>query len=405
MLADVGKFLDGPGLVVPPRVEGQDVALEHALEQPDRDRAVAEDEPVLRWVTENLFESELFVECLRCLQVLHGQADRECTECSGLFCHGRRCYDAIVVPDLPNLANLDYVDRVNRAVDYITGNLDQPLQLEDVARAAFFSPYHFHRIFRSLMGETLASFVKRVRLERSVYLLSHRKGVRLTDVALACGFSSSSDFSRSFRDQYGVPPRKFDVERFRRSNRKTMQASLTPPEERHRLERLPVGKNPDGFAVRLRNLPARRVAYIRVHQPYEGDYVPRAIARMLSWAESRGLADGQWLGYQWDDPEIVALDKCRYDVGLEVPATTLGDGEVSMTTFAPTLIAEVDIAGTIEVELRALDWLYLTWLPSSGYAPAHQPAFEAWNGRPFAHGMEHFELRAQLPIVNARVPL
>jgi AraC-like DNA-binding protein len=226
MLADVGKFLDGPGLVVPPRVEGQDVALEHALEQPDRDRAVAEDEPVLRWVAENLFESELFVECLRCLQVLHGQADRECTECSGLFCHGRRCYDAIVVPDLPNLANLDYVDRVNRAVDYITGNLDQPLRLEDVARAAFFSPYHFHRIFRSLMGETLASFVKRVRLERSVYLLSHRKGVRLTDVALACGFSSSSDFSRSFRDHYGVPPRKFDVERFRRSNRKTMQASL-----------------------------------------------------------------------------------------------------------------------------------------------------------------------------------
>ena len=82
-----------------------------------------------------------------------------------------------------------------------------------MARVACFSSYHFHRIFRALMGETLASFVKRVRLERSVYLLSHRNGASLTEIALACGFSSSSDFSRSFRAAYGVPPRRFDVER------------------------------------------------------------------------------------------------------------------------------------------------------------------------------------------------
>jgi AraC family transcriptional regulator len=306
---------------------------------------------------------------------------------------------------LPNLANFDYVDRVNRAVDYVTRNLDQPLRLEEVARAACFSSYHFHRIFRALMGETLASFVKRVRLERSVYLLSHRNGASLTEIAFACGFSSSSDFSRSFRAHYRVPPSRFDVESFRLLGRKAMQVSMAPPGERHRLKRLPAGKNPDGFAVTLRNLPARRVAYIRVHRPYEGDRARQAMTRLLAWAEARGLADGQWLGYQWEDPEVVPLDKCRYDVGVEVPRDTRAAGEVSINTFPPCLVAEVEIKGAIEVELRALHWLYLTWLPSSGYAPAHQPAFEAWNGRPFAHGMEHFELRAQLPVVDARVPL
>ena len=184
-----------------------------------------------------------------------------------------------------------------------------------------------------------------------------------------------------------------------------MQLSQTPPGERHRLKRLPAGKNPDGFAVNLRNIPARRVAYIRVHRPYEGDNASQAVARLLAWAEARGLADGQWLGYQWEDPEVVPLEKCRYDVGVEVPRSTVAGGEVSINTFPACLIAEVEIKGSIEVELRALHWLYLTWLPSSGYAPAHQPAFEAWNGRPFAHGMEHFEMRAQLPVVDARVPL
>lgn len=307
--------------------------------------------------------------------------------------------------DLPNLANREYVRRVNRAVDYITQNLADPLRLEDVARAACFSPCHFHRIFRAAMGETLASFVKRVRLERAVYLLSHRKAANLTQIALACGFSSSSDFSRSFRSEYGVSPRQFDLETFRRSRRAAMQEALLPPDQRCRLDRVPAGSNPDAFSVKVRSLPARRVAYIRVHRPYEGDGVRGAVTRLLAWAETRGLADGQWLGYQWDDPEIVPLDKCRYDVGLEVPDTIADDEHVSVTTFAACMAAEIDIKGGVDVELRALDWFFLVWLPMSGYAPADQPMFEAWNGRPFAHGLEYFELRAQLPIVDDRIPL
>ena len=179
----------------------------------------------------------------------------------------------------------------------------------------------------------------------------------------------------------------------------------TEPAESHRIESLPANENPDRFAVVLRDLPARRVVYIRVHRPYEGDAVPKATTRLLAWAEARGLADGQWLGYQWEDPEIVPLEKCRYDVGLEVPPTTTAEGEVSITTFPATRVVEIDIAGSVELELRALDWLFRTWLPTSGYAPAHQPMFEAFNGRPLAHGDGHFELRVQLPIVDARLPL
>src|SRR3954464_13058899 len=92
-------------------------------------------------------------------------------------------------------ADADYVDRVNRAIDYIADHLDAPLKLDDVARVACFSPFHFHRIFQALVGETVHDFVKRTRLERALYLMAHDAGRSLTDVALACGFSGSSDFS------------------------------------------------------------------------------------------------------------------------------------------------------------------------------------------------------------------
>jgi AraC family transcriptional regulator len=306
--------------------------------------------------------------------------------------------------DLPDLANLDYVDRVNRAIDHVVRNIGEPLRLEDVARVACFSPFHFHRIFRALVGETLHAFVKRVRLERAIFLMSHRDGTPLTDIALRCGFSSSSDFSRSFRAQYGVPPSVFDVERFRRTRRDQMIDALVPG-DRRLLERLPAGENPDGFTVRLRRVPARRVAYVRVLEPYAGDRVPAAAARMLAWAHQRGLAGGQWLGYQWDDPEIVPLEQCRYDVGLEIPRTAPVGGEVSAVDFPPMTLAEIDIAGPIDLEMRAIDFLFTTWLPTSGYVPDHQPMFEAWRGEPFAHGHEHFEVTAQLAVVDSATPL
>ena len=88
--------------------------------------------------------------------------------------------------------SLDYVQRVNRTIDHVLQNLDQPLRLEDVARVACFSPFHFHRVFRALLGETLAQFVKRLRLERALALLSHGKDASLTGIALRCGLENSA---------------------------------------------------------------------------------------------------------------------------------------------------------------------------------------------------------------------
>lgn len=309
------------------------------------------------------------------------------------------------VTNLPDLANSEYVDRVNRAIDHIVRHLSEPLRLDDVARVAHFSPYHFHRIFRSLVGETLNEFIKRVRLERAIFLLSHRADVSMTEIALACGFSSSSDFSRNFRSQYGESPRDFDLQRFRNMRREQLHGAPDDSVESHRVSRLPVGANPEGFQVVIRDLPPRRIAYLRVSKPYEGDGVIRASERLVEWAQEHGIAGGQWLGYQWDDPEIVPLDNCRYDVGLEVPELVAIDGGVSVTAFDSMKVAELEIKGPIDLEVRALDWLFATWLPTSVYAPAHQPAFEAWNGLPFAHGTDHFELRIHLPVIDAALPL
>ena len=101
------------------------------------------------------------------------------------------------------LSTDDYLQRVNRAIDHVIARLGEPLRLDELAAVACFSPCHFHRIFRSLVGETVAEFVTRLRLERALRMLTYQPKAGMTQVALACGFGSSSNFSRVFKRRYG----------------------------------------------------------------------------------------------------------------------------------------------------------------------------------------------------------
>ena len=120
--------------------------------------------------------------------------------------------------------------------------------------------------------------------------------------------------------------------------------------------------------MKIRDLPARTVAYIRVRNPYRGDAVAKATQRLITWAERHSLADGQWLGYQWDNPEITSLEDCQYHVAVEAERFA-PKGEIGRFRFPPMIVAQVEIRGGIDLELRALQWLYGTWLPRSGYVP------------------------------------
>ncbi|MEK8034477.1 AraC family transcriptional regulator [Ideonella sp. DXS29W] len=292
-------------------------------------------------------------------------------------------------------------ERINRAIDHVVTHLNGPLRLEDVAAAAHVSPFHFHRLFKATLGENLAQFIKRQRLERALYLMSHEPATRLTDVALRCGFASSSDFSRSFRQRYGLPPSAFDLEAFRQSRREEFERILNPGRAVDASYFLAPGENPDGFEVTLRDLPPRTVAYIRVLAPHRPGAVQAACERLMRWADERGLGGGSWLGYMWDEPEIVALKDCRYDAAVVADGSFAPVGGVARFDFPAMRVAEVIVRGDLALEARAFDWLYRTWLPHSGYLPDDHPTFEAWIGRPYAHGAEHVEIACQLPVRRA----
>ena len=103
----------------------------------------------------------------------------------------------------------EYLLRINKVTDYIHNNIDQPLPLQKMAGIACFSPFHFHRVFTILTGETPTDYIKRTRIEKAAQLLKRNKELSATEIARLCGFSSLSLLSRNFRQYFNMTIREF----------------------------------------------------------------------------------------------------------------------------------------------------------------------------------------------------
>jgi AraC family transcriptional regulator len=113
----------------------------------------------------------------------------------------------------------DQVIRINRAVNFINQNPGGDLSLKRLAALANYSPFHFQRLFASIVGETPKQYILRIRLESAAHAIVMFGDRSITEIALDSGFSSSATFSRAFRNYFRIAPKELKSipheERFR----------------------------------------------------------------------------------------------------------------------------------------------------------------------------------------------
>src|ERR1035438_7696056 len=102
----------------------------------------------------------------------------------------------------------DYHERILRTLAHIQAHLDDAPDLDELACVACFSPYHFHRVFRGLVGEPVQEHVRRLRLERAAHRLKLQDEA-VTSVALDAGYESHEAFTRAFHNMFGMSPTQF----------------------------------------------------------------------------------------------------------------------------------------------------------------------------------------------------
>lgn len=137
-----------------------------------------------------------------------------------------------------------------------SGNLDKDLSLEQIAETASFSMFHFHRIFKAVVGETVSEFTRRLRLELAANRLICNQHGAITGIAMDCGFSSSQNFAKAFRQHFGMTPTAY--RKSKRGNKISKKENALS---------LRVSYDADTVFVNLLNNEGRKNTLTSMHQP------------------------------------------------------------------------------------------------------------------------------------------
>ncbi|WP_224768263.1 helix-turn-helix domain-containing protein [Metabacillus idriensis] len=190
----------------------------------------------------------------------------------------------------------DQLKQINKAVKYIEENINEDLSLERLAKVSTYSPFHFQRLFKEMIGETPAGYVKRLRLENAAHLLIYEQELTITRIAFMCGFSSLSYFTYSFQAYFKTSPKSWRegayLERFPReymNSKKSKQLSTnTKADDEHstynEFRWLDLSK------VKIVHFPECKM----INRYNIGSYIsgiPDVWEDIYRWANARGLID------------------------------------------------------------------------------------------------------------------
>jgi len=274
----------------------------------------------------------------------------------------------------------DYAERIIRVLVHIQQNLDDALPLEDLAAIAHFSPFHFHRVFTGMVGESVMQYVRRLRLERAAMRLKH--GERpVTSIAFEAGYETHEAFTRAFRSAFGRSPSEFRAAG-------GAAEKIDSPAGVHfiaaddEMTFHPITLEDRPLDVQVKTIEPLRAAFIRHVGPY--NQVGAAWERLCDWAGARALfgSNMRFFGACYDDPEVTPAEKIRYDACLTVDDSVQGEGEVGVQMLGGGRYAVTLHEGPYERLNETYAALYGRWFAASRYEPGPGPCLEFYLNDP-----------------------
>nr|WP_320057847.1 AraC family transcriptional regulator [uncultured Bacteroides sp.] len=306
------------------------------------------------------------------------------------------------------LSKQEYIARINRVMDYISRNLDKSIDLSVMADIASFSPYHFHRIFTYIVGETPNNFVLRIKLEKAGQLLQDSPKVTISEIAFQCGFGNNSSFSRAFRSYFGMSAKEF---------REQDKAIYIKDGIRYSKNCKPIskiGKNPQQInaqlcsvefnkliimdtKIEIKQMPELNLIYCRHMGAF--NKIGQAYENLFKWAIPRGLVtpETKTVTVYHDDPSITSIDKVRQDASIIVKGDVKVEGEIGKSTVQAGKYA----VGRFEIKETEFEEAWNTmcsWFTESGYQPEDGSTYELYHNDYREHPEHRFIVDICIPV-------
>lgn len=257
-----------------------------------------------------------------------------------------------------------YEARLNRVVDYIHEHLEEDVSFDRLAEIAHLSPYHWHRIYTAMRGETITATIRRLRLQRAADRLAN-SDLAIAAVAERAGYGSADAFGRAFKEAYGMAPAAY---RAGGSHAAFKTASRQ--------------QDANGFPISLVTVPATRCAAAM----HVGSYmqIDQAMNRLFAELTAQRIVppEPRMMAAFFDDPDLVTADELRSQACVPVDDEVALAPPLEETTLRGGLYARLRYQGPYADMKDAYRWLLGVWLPSSDFEAADAPVFEDYLNHP-----------------------
>lgn len=242
-----------------------------------------------------------------------------------------------------------YLQSVYKVIFYIEQNYGYELSLEELSFVAGFSKYHFHRIFKSITGENLSDYIRRVRLSSTTLKLKTNQ--KITQIAMHSGYETNASFSRAFKKHFGMTPKEFS----KNAKIKKGNAILKPE------------------FIELEDI---KVQYIRATGEYEQS-VNESWNKMIEFATKHNLFGKikARYGIAHDNPKVIESEKIRYDACIKMDDIDITpDGDVTSKIITGGTYARFVHVGSYE-GLNQTHEAVSNWIIDSGIELRNMPVF------------------------------
>lgn len=266
-------------------------------------------------------------------------------------------------------------------------NAASDIQLKDIALHANLSQYHFHRVFKSLTGDTTKDFLTRLRLEKAALKLKHSQD-SIGQIALDCGYQNHETFTRAFKEYSGLAPVDY---------RSSITALTINKQNKYKTGDIGLNTlNVQGPVIKT--IPDLHLAYIRHTGSY--DKVGSSFQRLMLWAATHLVLKLKpvTIGIVHDNPDLTAEQHIRFDACVLLSKAIKPSGAVGYKKIEASKFAVFTYKGAYEGFYPVYDYIYNVCLFDSKWELADKPALEWYVKSPPFYKPENLVTDFYIPI-------
>mgnify|MGYP000872145088 CR=1 FL=1 len=276
----------------------------------------------------------------------------------------------------------EYLKQINIVIEYINNHIDESIELKTLADISCFSPFHFQRITKAFLGESIGAFVIRTRVETAARLIRYTE-LPIQDIAYRVGYDVPSSLSKVFKQFYGISP----IEYRNNKNFVIMKAQQLNPD-------LKIKK------PKVVTLESKQAIYISLQGAYSGLNFGGAWQQLWAYVKECKLfsAGMEHICIYHNDPKVTEESKLRTDVCLVIRKKAEAKGEIGVKEIKSGNYLVVHYQGSYDSLGVVYDRIYSKFIPEGSYQLRDSFCFEKYLNSPENTAPEKLKTEIYVPI-------